>query len=69
MISDTYKSDLVDVECLLLRETDKAYGVANNLGKGKPSEVVWLPKSQVEWDSDAKIMTVPEWLAAEKALI
>ncbi len=30
---------------------------------------VWLPKSQVEWDADAKEMTMPEWLAIEKELI
>ena len=30
---------------------------------------VWLPKSQVEWDSYAKVMHVPEWLASEKGLV
>lgn len=64
-----YKSDLVDVECLVLRETEKAYGVANNLGKGKTSEVVWIPKSQCQRNVDDGTITMPEWLAMDKGLI
>lgn len=30
---------------------------------------VFLPKSLVEWDSDEKVMRVPEWMAMEKGLI
>jgi len=33
------------------------------------TKVVWLPKSQCEWDADDRTMEMPEWLAREKELI
>lgn len=33
------------------------------------ARVVWLPKSQVEWDPNDKTMTMPIWLAKDKELI
>ena len=33
------------------------------------TRVVWLPKSQVEWDADDRTMAMPEWLAKDKELI
>lgn len=65
------KSDLVDLDVIVLRETDKAYGVADP--SGKPG-IIWLPKSQCEL-SDFKmpkrtgIITCPEWLAIAKELV
>lgn len=56
-------SDLVDVAGELRGETEKAFRFFN----GKES--VWLPKSQCEWDDEAKTMAMPEWLAEEKGLI
>lgn len=29
----------------------------------------WLPRSQIEVDTDAKQVTMPEWLAIEKGLV
>ena len=31
--------------------------------------LVWLPKSQCEWDPTSQTMTVPAWLAVEKGLL
>lgn len=73
------RSDLVDIACIIIRETDKAYCV-NDDGVGKHVDIfsgkvetrekeVWLPKSQCEWDPDSKVMTMPEWLAKDKDLI
>lgn len=31
--------------------------------------LVWLPKSQIEFDRDDKTITLPVWLATEKGLI
>ena len=44
-------------------ETDKAYRFHDGI------RVVWLPKSQCQWDADDKTMTMPEWLAKDKELI
>ena len=30
---------------------------------------VWLPRSQCEWDPDAREMTMPEWLAMDRGLM
>lgn len=30
---------------------------------------VWLPRSQIEVDTDDKTITMPEWLALDKGLI
>lgn len=29
----------------------------------------WLPRSQIEVDTDAKVITMPEWLSIEKGLV
>jgi hypothetical protein len=57
------KSDLVDVAGEVCGETDAAYRFFDGM------RTVWLPKSQVEWDSDDHTMAMPEWLAKEKELI
>ncbi len=33
------------------------------------AKVVWLPKSQVEFDPDSKTMEMPVWLAKDKELV
>jgi hypothetical protein len=43
-------------------ETEKAYRFYD----GKTT--VWLPKSQCQWDADAKEMSLPSWLAEEKGI-
>lgn len=62
------KSDLVDIACVIRRETDKAVCIDHG---GK--ETAWLPKSQIEVEpnSDGKTVTVsmPQWLAEEKRIV
>lgn len=57
----TGRSDLVDLELILLCETPRAYLVEGDFGKA------WLPKSQVE--RDGYVFTMPRWLAEEKELV
>lgn len=57
------KSDLIDIACVVLMETAKAWRV--DAGGEAP---VWLPKSQCEVNGDGTV-TMPEWLALEKGLI
>lgn len=63
------KSNVIDIDVQVLRETDKAAMVTLDV----PDNGVWLPKSQIELSETgiAGIMTVtlPEWLALEKGLI
>jgi hypothetical protein len=62
------KSDLVDILVTVQHQTDKAVLVDHG-----GEEAVWLPLSQIEIepDTDGKshIVTLPEWLAADKELI
>lgn len=57
------RSDLVDIAGEIRNETDLAY----RFDAG--TRQVWLPKSQCEWDPDARTMAMPTWLAHEKELI
>lgn len=57
------KSTLVDISGELRAETDKAYRFFDGI------RIVWLPKSQCQWDEEDKTMTMEEWLAKEKELI
>lgn len=57
------RSDLVDISGEIQSETDRAYRFYDGL------RIVWLPKSQCEWDESDKTMAMPEWLAKEKELI
>lgn len=59
--------DIIEISCQKKHETDKAILVVNLKNKD-----VWLPKSQIEIDSDSKgivELQLPEWLAEEKELI
>jgi RNase P/RNase MRP subunit p29 len=55
--------DLVDVAGEVRGETPKAYRFYDG------AREVWLPKSQCEWDAEARVMTLEEWLAMDKGLI
>ena len=55
--------ELIDIAGEIKHETDAAYRFYDG------ARTVWLPKSQVEWYEDDKIMVVPVWLAKEKELI
>jgi len=57
------RSDLIDIACELLHETDKAYLISEDGGETK----IWVPKSMSEFDHG--ILTLPEWLATEKGLL
>lgn len=57
------RSDLIDIAGEVRGETDAAYRFFDG------DRTIWLPKSQVEWDSTDMTMTIPEWLAREKELI
>ena len=57
------KRELADVDGTIKGETEKAYKFDNG------TRVVWLPKSQCEWDEQDKKMTMPMWLAIEKELV
>jgi hypothetical protein len=56
-------SEIIDIVGEIQAETDKAYRFFDGL------RVVWLPKSQCEWDVDEKTMTMPMWLAKDKEII
>lgn len=59
--------DIIEISCQKKYETEKAILVVNLKNKD-----VWLPKSQIEIDSEAKgvvELQIPEWLAVEKELI
>jgi len=60
------KSDLVDIKCRVIRETDKAWLVDD----GRRRE--WLPKSQCEIEFVSErlsVATMRQWLARDKGLI
>lgn len=70
------KSEVVDVECEIRSEREKA--IAVSIGEietvdGRDREKwVWLPRSQIEveiGEGKKVIVTLPEWLAREKELI
>ena len=73
------KSDLVDIPCRIVRETEKAYCIADGKtakykdgSTGELHEVelnIWIPKSMCEWNPDDKVLTMRERLAMEKGLI
>ena len=64
------RSNIVDVEVQLLRETEKAVQVSP---VGTSAEAVWLPRSQIEIapaeTGTLYVVTLPDWLAQEKGLI
>lgn len=67
----TGRSDLIDLEVYVRRETDAAWGIAD---PDKPGGIIWLPKSQCEIDggeppTKAATLTAPEWLLIEKGLV
>lgn len=69
----TMSDKVVDVSCLVKRQTEKAWLVVSEHGKE-----VWLPKSQVEVDIDGApggrlpwngVVTLPQWLAINEELV
>lgn len=64
------KSDLIDLEVDITATTEKAVCV----DAPEASRPVWLPRSQIEIDTNAAdelgaaTITVPRWLAEERGL-
>jgi RNase P/RNase MRP subunit p29 len=56
-------SALVDISGEVQGETEKAFRFFDG------TRIVWLPKSQCEWDVATKTMTMEAWLAIEKELV
>jgi hypothetical protein len=56
------RSDLIDIEARLVRETEKAWLL--DVGG---DESVWVPKSVAEFDGET--VTLPERMAQEKGMI
>lgn len=51
----------------LLEETDKAYGFdGGKIHRQGHPVVIWVPKSQVEYDNKNQTLVMPIWLAKEK---
>ena len=61
------RSKLVDIDCVILRESPS--GQAYLIDAGNHENPVWVPKSLVEYDENDGTMAMPEWLAREKGLI
>jgi hypothetical protein len=54
-----------EVDCLRVHETEQAILIC-----GADLKKVWVPKVEgVSYDPDAKVLTLPEWLAISKELI
>jgi hypothetical protein len=65
----SYRSNLVDIEVTLRRETPLAYGFANPNG----GDIIWVPKSQCEFEGGDPptckgTLTMEDWKATEKGL-
>jgi hypothetical protein len=65
------RSDLVDIEVVVLRETDKAWGFEN---PHKLRDIIWIPKSLCEVEekpapSKDGTLTCSLHLATEKGLV
>lgn len=64
-----YRSNLVDIDVVLRRETPLAYGFADPNG----ADLIWVPKSQCEFEggdppSGRGVVTLEDWKAKEKGL-
>lgn len=62
---------LVELEVVVRRQTDDAYGLED---PDTPGGLIWLPKSQcteveINYPSKAGTLKCPEWLAIKKGLV
>jgi len=64
------RSDLVDIEMLIHRTTERAILASDD---GVSANAVWLPLSLIETSrpdrGEAVTVTLPAWLATEKGLV
>jgi len=65
MLMSGYRTppELIDIAGKIYGETERAYRFHDG------SKLVWLSKSQVEWDDEARVMVMPVWLAKERELL
>lgn len=66
-------TEQVELELFLVAETEKAFGIRQD-ETDTTSELIWLPKSQVDSEENPQLneitwFLVPEWLAVEKGLV
>lgn len=64
-----YRSNLVNIDVVLRRETDLAWGFVDPNG----AALIWIPKSQAELEggdppSGRGVLTLEDWKAKEKGL-
>jgi hypothetical protein len=65
-----YKSNVADYDLLYVTQTKKAIGVR----RSEESEVIWLPKSEVDFEdkeykrNSVVSVTIPDWLAEKHDL-
>lgn len=62
-----YRSDLIDIDVVLVHKTDKAWLIRDADGND-----IWIAKSQAELDQSKPgkwVLTLPQWLAEQKELI
>jgi hypothetical protein len=57
------ESRLIDIAVTVLHETASAYRIFDG------TKTEWVPKSQVEYNEEDGVVTMPEWLAKEKEFI
>ena len=72
------KSDLVDIACTIVRESEKAIAIIDGTEEEiaspftgeikKRAKWFWLPRAAIEINDDGTV-TMPERLAMEKGLI
>lgn len=55
------KHDIIELDCIIKHETEKAYLVETDMGEA------WVAKSICEYDGET--LQLPEWLAIEKELV
>lgn len=57
---------IVDLNATVHAETEKARGFKFSEDQ---VDLIWIPKSQHEWDEREWVISLPEWLAIEKGLV
>lgn len=57
---------LVDVEVVMRQDRELSYGIEDPNNEG---HLIFIPKSQAEYDEEDGLLTLPEWLAKEKGLV
>lgn len=62
MVKSNGRSDLVDIDCEIIGETERAIRIDDG------SKTCWLPRSLSEINDDGTV-TIPEWLAMDRELI